>query len=279
MKFIPGLQLCEGFFYEIIKPMLAEKFPKMKYSAAKIDSGSDVLGFDTKMSMDHGWGLKTMIFLSESEYDKYQKEILNFFAYTLPFEYKGFPTNFDVSDYSYGLLKRNKSYPIAHGITVYTIKSFFTGYLGFNPLEKITEMDWLIAPNQNLLTISVGKIFYDGLKELETIKEKLQWYPTDVWYYLLACQWRKIEQEEPFMARCGMVSDEVGSRLVAGRMINEIMKMCFLMEKRYYPYYKWFGTAFKELKCHKRFYFSIYSMHLTGRRGKNILVKHMKNSL
>ena len=51
------------------------------------------------------------------------------------------------------------------------------------------------------------------------------------------------------MGRCGDVNDELGSRIVAARLIDEIMRLCFLMEREYWPYYKWFGTAFSKLKC------------------------------
>ena len=32
-------------------------------------------------------------------------------------------------------------------------------------------------------------------------------------------------------------------------MVRDLMKLCFLMEKRYAPYSKWFGTAFAKLEC------------------------------
>ncbi len=51
------------------------------------------------------------------------------------------------------------------------------------------------------------------------------------------------------MARCGDVEDELGSRVVAGRQVKEIMHLCFLMEREYAPYSKWFGTAFGRLSC------------------------------
>jgi len=90
------------------------------------------------------------------------------------------------------------------------------------------------------------------LGKLEKIRETLSWYPGDIWLYMLACQWQKISQEEPFMARCGDVGDEMGSKLAASRQIIEIMKLCFLMEKEYCPYIKWLGTAFGNLKCAKK---------------------------
>ena len=83
---------------------------------------------------------------------------------------------------------------------------------------------------------------------MQSILEKLSYYPNDVWLYLLSTQWQRIAQEEPFMGRCGQVGDELGSRVVGSRLVYDIMKLCFLMEKQYAPYIKWFGTAFSQLK-------------------------------
>ena len=51
------------------------------------------------------------------------------------------------------------------------------------------------------------------------------------------------------MARCGDIVDELGSRIVSRRQVVELMRLCFLMEKRYWPYNKWFGSAFSQLEC------------------------------
>jgi hypothetical protein len=51
------------------------------------------------------------------------------------------------------------------------------------------------------------------------------------------------------MGRCGQVGDELGSRLVAARLVRDLMKLCFLMEQQYAPFIKWFGTAFAQLDC------------------------------
>src|SRR5262249_55192618 len=77
----------------------------------------------------------------------------------------------------------------------------------------------------------------------------LEWYPQDVWLYLLAAQWQRIAQEEAFVARCGDVGDELGSRVVAARLVRELMHLCFLTERQYAPYSKWFGSGFAQLAC------------------------------
>ncbi len=48
-QFIPGVQLNEMFYREAVAPILAGAFPDLRYSAALIGHGSDVLGFDSEL--------------------------------------------------------------------------------------------------------------------------------------------------------------------------------------------------------------------------------------
>ena len=92
-------------------------------------------------------------------------------------------------------------------------------------------------------------MFEDGPGELTRAREQLAWYPDDVWRYVLACQWSRLAQEEAFVGRCGQVGDELGSAVVAARLVRELMRLCFLIEREYAPYSKWLGTAFARLLC------------------------------
>jgi hypothetical protein len=87
---------------------------------------------------------------------------------------------------------------------------------------------------------------------LESLRTKFAYYPHDVWLYLLAAGWTRIEQEEHLMGRAGSVGDEIGSAIIASRLVRDLMRLCFLMEKRYAPYPKWFGTAFRKLEAAAR---------------------------
>jgi hypothetical protein len=64
---------------------------------------------------------------------------------------------------------------------------------------------------------------------------------------LIACQWRRIGQEDAFVGRAAEVVDELGSRVVAARLCRDLMRLAFLLEQRYAPYTKWLGTAFSRL--------------------------------
>ena len=252
-EFMPGLQLSEIFYQETIKPLLAANYPGLTYSAARLGWGSDVMGFDTPMSMDHGWGPKVTLFLAEDDYTDLHCQLEDFFSHHLPFEIQGFPTNFGEPYEDGGIMEVKLNYPLHHMITITTPERFFKDYLGLDIHENITTATWLTLPQQLLRTVRSGRIYFDGLGVLSDLQRTLHWYPHDLWLFLMANQWRRVDQEEPFIGRTGSVGDELGSSLIAARLVHEIMCLMFLMEKQYAPYSKWFGTAFQLLSPASKF--------------------------
>jgi hypothetical protein len=132
-------------------------------------------------------------------------------------------------------------------VEIAALDEWLGGRLGFDPLGEITTRDWLATPQQILLEVTRGAVFHDGPGGLTRAREALAWYPEDVWLWLITCQWRRIDQEEPFVGRAAEVGDELGSRVVAARLVRDVVRMCFLQERRYTPYSKWLGSAFREL--------------------------------
>jgi hypothetical protein len=132
-------------------------------------------------------------------------------------------------------------------VEVTSLAAWLEDQLGFDPREGMTARDWLTTPQQLLLEVTAGAVFHDGLGELEPLRRELEWYPREVWLWLLACQWRRIDQEEPFVGRTAEVADQLGSRVLAARLARDLMRLCFLLERRYAPYSKWLGSAFARL--------------------------------
>ncbi len=252
-KFIKGKKLSEEFFTQVVKKNLDENFPELKYSAGLLGSWSEVLDFDTELSTDHHWWPRVMIFLGEKDFDKKSK-ISKILSQQLPPQYKGYSTHFWEPD-KIGvqlLSTAKKGQAINHRVEIYTIQSYFQEYLKIDTNKKLSVFDWLTFSEQKLKTIKSGEIFYDEIG-LKNIQKFFWYYPHDVWLFILASEWNKIGQEEPFVGRCGDVNDELGSRIIATRLVQSIMRLCFLMEKEYIPYSKWFGTAFSKLKSAKKF--------------------------
>ena len=136
-----------------------------------------------------------------------------------------------------------------HHLQMRTVDEFLRWELGVDSVDHLRAGDWLTFPEQMLLEVTAGAVYHDGLGQLVPIREQLAYYPHDIWLYKLAAQWRRIAQEESFVGRAGDVGDELGSRVVAARLVRDLMRLCFLLERRYAPYSKWLGTAFGHLSC------------------------------
>jgi hypothetical protein len=250
-EFTPGLELSRAFFAEVVKPILDDRYSSLRYSAALLGSGSEVLGYDTEMSTDHEWGPRVDLFLGEDEPEAVRASIDVTLRESLPVTFRGYSTNFgapDPSDRGVRALEHVMAGPICHKIEIYTVRDFFRSYLGVDVAQPLEPSDWLTLPEQKLLTITSGPVFNDEVG-LEAQRQRFQYYPQDVWLYLLASGWTRIGQEEHLMGRAGIAGDEIGSAIIAARLTRDLMRLCFLMERVYAPYPKWFGTAFQQLRC------------------------------
>jgi hypothetical protein len=248
--FIPGLRLAELFYREAVGPILARHYPNLAYSAALIGYGSDVLGFDTARSMDHEWGPRLQLFLTDADAPRLGPEIHELLRQDLPSEVAGISTHFAEGDEA-GIrhLRQHTGGPVEHKVTIHTVLGFLRDRYGLPGYRALTPADWLTATDQTLLELTKGAIYHDGLDELRPMQAALAYYPDQVWRYRLAAQWARIGEMEAFVGRTAEVGDEIGSRLTAALLVRDVMRLAFLMERQYAPYAKWFGTGFTRLAC------------------------------
>ncbi len=247
-RFIHGLKLSEGFFRDAVKPLMDQYFPDLPYSAGLVGHGSDVLGFDSPTSVDHDWGPRVVFFFTPLDYVTYHRKVDMMLRRHLPYEYKGFSTNFEEGDrYKKHMPVLKERGHVRHLCSFWTVQSFFQHYLGYDIAAKPDPSlrDWLLFPQQALIEITSGKLFHDDLG-IQAIRDRFAYYPDVIWKYMLRVQWGKILDELQMQARTGESRDELGSRIIAARMTQKIMFLCFIMERQYVPYSKWFGTAFRK---------------------------------
>lgn len=250
MSFVPGLELCRRWYEEAVRPVLSAHFPGLRYGAARIGAGSEVLGFDTPMSMDHDWGPHIQLFLRDAD-AHLAAAVRATLRRELPQSFAGFPVRWGgPSDQHEGqnTVARPPD-PRHEAVWLTTCRAFCWSHLRYDSDAPLTAADWLTFPAQQLLELTAGAVYYDDAGELTALRERFAYYPHDVWLYLLAAGWTRIGQEEHLMPRAGYVGDELGSALIGSRLVRDVMSLCFLMERRYAPYPKWFGSAFLQLAC------------------------------
>ncbi|MGW0948751.1 DUF4037 domain-containing protein [Streptomyces sp. NPDC002623] len=229
--FIPGLELSRRFYTELIRPLLEEAAPGIPHSAARLGSGSEVLGLDTAHSAHHERVPRLQLFLRSGDVSRHAGRIRHHLAEHLPKTFHGRPTHLAQA-------------PLHRTVEVTHVSSWFTATLGFVPSSHITPLDWLATPTQFLAGVTAGAVFHDGLGVLAPLRAALRWYPHDLWLHVLACQWQRISREEALVDRCGEAGDELGSAVAAARLVHDLMRLCLLMDRHYPPGDQWLGSAF-----------------------------------
>ena len=224
--FVPGADLSQGFYEEVVRPVLG----RTPHAAALLGTGSDVLGFDTARSTDHGWGPRMHVFVDDADVAGVASRV----EAALPGDLPGLADPVRMGRRPRPAPRRR---PPAGRVVA--------GPPRRRPPRRACERStgspcpsrscWRSPPAGCSTT---ARASWPGPASL------LAWYPDDVWLWLLACQWRRLDQEEPFVGRTAEVGDELGSRILAARLARDLMRLCLLLDRRYAPYSKWLGSAF-----------------------------------
>jgi hypothetical protein len=241
-----GIELSRRFYADVVRPWLSSFAPDLQHSAALIGYGSELLGFDDETSRDHNWGPRVHIFLGREAFDEHARRLVSEFSAVAPTQFLGEPIGW-----------RNRPHPAAngsdaagaieHGLEFHTLEGTLERQLAVRSVDDLGPLQWLGFAEQRLLAVTGGAVFHDDDGRLAAARATLAYFPNDVWLYKIACQWRRIAEEQAFVGRAGQVGDDLGSRVIASRLVRDVMRMGFLLSRRYAPYPKWFGSAFARL--------------------------------
>ncbi|MBU1307062.1 MAG: DUF4037 domain-containing protein, partial [Alphaproteobacteria bacterium] len=235
-----GIELSRRFYQEIVRPWLDAAAPGLPHAAALIGYGSELLGFDDEISRDHNWGPRVHIIVTREQFDAHARDLVTAFDGVAPMHFAGEPIGW-----------RSRPHPPAsgveaagsaqHGLEFHTLEASLERHLAVRSLADLPDVRWLSFAEQRLLAFTAGAVFHDDDGRLTQARARLAYFPDDIWHYKIACQWRRIAEQQAFVGRAGMVGDDLGSRIIAARLAHDVMSMGFLLERRYAPYAKWFG--------------------------------------
>ena len=133
-----------------------------------------MLGFDTEVSTDHGWGPRLRLFVPAADVAAVRQRI----DAGLPARFRGWPVRYGWDEV-----------PVSHHVQVVTLSDWLRGQLGIDPRAGMATVDWLTIPQQALLEVTQGQVYADPDGELARVRGLLAGYPHDVRLWLLACQW------------------------------------------------------------------------------------------
>jgi len=235
---LPGGELAAAFHRELVAPLLARELPRLRYAAARLGSGSDVLGLDDTMSRDHDWGCRLTLLVDEADRPAVAA-IGDLLARELPERFLGYPVRFAVT----------WDETVTHQVQVATAGDFAASRLGVNPLRGLSTPDWLMLTGQHVLEVVAGPIYADTTAELAAVRRELAWYPPDVERYVLACGWGRLAQRMPLVGRTAQTGQPLQSRLLSAALVADLMSLAFLLHQQWQPYPKWREAMFARLPC------------------------------
>ena len=232
-----GLELSEKFYYEYGEKMLSESFPDvLPYLAVGLaGSGSECFGYDDELSQDHDFEPGFCIFIPDEDIIDSRTEFALERAYAkLPKEFMGY--------------KRSPLNPVGgnrHGVI--KISRFFKDKTGDSNADIPAEA-WFSIPENFLAEATNGRIFFDNFGLVSELREKLAYMPEDVRLKKLAGNILLMAQSGQYnYSRCIKRGELAAAQLAVGEFVNSALKVIFLLNRKYMPYYKWTFRALREL--------------------------------
>lgn len=233
-----GLELSEKFYYEYGEKMIKENFAEIeKYLAVGLaGSGSECFGYDDEFSQDHDFEPGFCIFIPDESIIDSRTEFQLERAYAkLPKEFMGY--------------KRSPLNPVGgnrHGVI--RINKFFEAKTG-DANADIPTVGWFCIAEQFPLEATNGKIFCDNYGLMTQLREKIAYMPEDVRLKKLAGNILLMAQSGQYnYGRCIKRGETAAAQLAAAEFVNTALKVIFLLNKKYMPYYKWTFRALRELE-------------------------------
>jgi Domain of unknown function (DUF4037) len=230
---VSGAAVSRAYYEQVVGPLLAARWPNLAHAAGRLGSGSDVLGYDDELSRDHDWGLRLNLLVSAD----LTQQVEAYLDTALPEVFQGrsvrFATSWDAA--------------VRHRVQIEDVRSFVASRTGLDVSTSWSVSDWLGLTGQAVLEIIAGPVFVDTAGELSAARERLTWYPDDLWRYVVATDWVRISQELPSVGRTAERGDDLGTRVITARLVAIAMHLGHLLERRWPPYAKWTGTHLAEL--------------------------------
>lgn len=258
-----GLELSEKFYYEYGEKMLRESFADVEQYLAVglVGSGSECFGYDDELSADHDFEPGFCIFIPDEDIIDSRTEFALERAYAkLPKEFMGYT--------------RSPLNPVGgnrHGVI--RISKFFKDKTGDGNADIPAEA-WLSIPENFPAEATNGKIFFDNLGLMTELREKIAYMPEDVRLKKLAGNILLMAQSGQYnYSRCIKRNETAAAQLAVGEFVNSALRVVFLLNRKYMPYYKWTFRALGSLDVLSDLYDGLEYLISSGNSAEEVIKK------
>jgi len=235
---VKGMQLSWEYYITYGGQMLQEEFPELmdRIAVGLIGSGSECFGYDDEISTDHDFEPGFGIFIPGEDVMDTKTAFQLERAYAkLPKEYKGYERSLvnPVGGMRHGVIRTDE---------------YLMSRLG-NKTGELSIKEWLTVPENSILEVINGEIFYDGYGQLTKVREMLKTMPEDICRKKLAGQLLTMAQAGQYnFYRSVKRGDSGAAQLSVYEFVKSGMHAVYLLNRKYMPYYKWAFRGMQNLE-------------------------------
>lgn len=232
---ISVVDVSRDFFDEVVKPMLQRECPDETAQTAfgAFGYGSEVLRLDDDYSQDHHWGLRINALMPDDLFQKSGEAVIRTFNANLPTAYRGHSLR-------EGLTGR--------GLSLMGLQAFLRRTIGLDHAPT-TFAEWLSIPEEDILHVINGEVWYDPSGRFSAIRETFnQYYPEPVRLRRIAHWCRYYSGMGTYaLKRAILRNNELYATITFARALRLGVQLAFLLDRQYFPYDKWLLAHFERL--------------------------------
>lgn len=232
------VEKCRLFYEGYLKEAIHKDFGDYedKIGVGITGYGSECFGFDDEYSYDHDCNVRLFLFVD--------KETLFAIGNQLQSEYENQLERF-YKDYN---IKINASLNINKVDGVVETKSYYTNILELDHLP-VTDEEWYSVKEEKLAMASNGVIFTNNNCQVTDIRKYLSDYYNDtVWLTRIANEMYLYSQSAQYnYSRMKLREKYVASKMSIAMGMEHCMKLVYLLNRTYAPYYKWLRKGLEKL--------------------------------
>lgn len=230
------IDVSHDFFEEIVKPILLEHFPEETSVTAfgVFGYGSEALRLDDELSRDHHWGLRIDALMPEEVFETRRRVIMERLSANLPDSYRGHSLR--------------EAHLAGAGLAPDNLPAFLWRTIGIDH-PPMTYKEWLRIPEEDIIHVINGEVWFDPLGEFSAVREALnQYYPKPVRLRRIAHWCRYFSGMGTYaLKRAILRNNEFYATTRFSNAIRLGIQLAFLLDKRYFPYDKWLMAYFEQL--------------------------------
>ena len=232
-----GLELSRRYYEEACRPVLADRLGDRldRLAVGLVGNGSECYGFDDELSQDHDFGPRFFVWLTDEDEQAMGGEVREALR-AVP---KSFLTYQGVNTSEHGAVGRQG---------VFRIGDYYRMMIGLDHVPASMN-EWRRLGEVNLSIATNGEVFADGPGEFTAFRNALKaGFPADLRLKKIAAACCAAAQTGQYnYIRCLHRGEDVGAYICQAQFLESAMRLIYLLNNAYRPFYKWLHRGLWEL--------------------------------